>query len=149
MESVINNALGDVKWGRSFLCVVPVRGTLTFFVFLNSFAQLGPRLRLSKRDGSLCPGLRELKTFGQCVVQKRQWVERACRQPFFRVHVNGPFHFSWRPESTLKFMFDKFPGFRSNFTVYRAVDPWSVSVNLRDLCTISAYPSSNICSRSV
>lgn len=39
------------------------------------------------------------------------------------MYINGHFHFSCRLESTLKFMFDKFPGFLSNLAVYRAADP--------------------------
>jgi len=63
---------------------------------------------------------------------------------YFVCTLMGTSIFSCRLESTLKFMFDKFPGFPSNLAVYRAVDPLSVLLNHWDLCTTSAYPSSNI-----
>lgn len=53
LEVVINNVPRDVKWGKLFLCVVPVRAAVTFLVFVTSFAQPGPRLLLSKGVGSL------------------------------------------------------------------------------------------------
>lgn len=76
-------------------------------------------------------------------------VEEFVDNIYFVCALMGTSIFSWRPESTLKFMFDKFLGFLSNLTVYRAADPPTASLNRGDLCTVSAYPSSNICSRLV
>lgn len=42
-----------MKWDKLFLCVVPVGAAVTLLVFVNSFAQLGPRRLLPKGEGSL------------------------------------------------------------------------------------------------
>lgn len=115
-------------------------------VFVNSFAHLGPRCRRCEGEGP-ASHFKSIKTLRPICGREEQEVMREPADSFHPAGAvrGGPS--SWRPASCWRSTLGKFPGFLSNLTVCGAADPPSASANLGDLCTVSAYPSSNICSR--